>query len=371
MQARRAELSVAAIGAVVGVAGAVTWSGDVAVAVAGVVLGGSLGFARYHPLATWLVATAAVLATVAQGTLGPPTYALVLIHAFCAGRWSRLRPGLVGALALIAASELGVLVEHDSAVPAVFLPGAAWFAGRALRDREEVARKLSERARELDEEREAHAQLSVRYERTRIAAELHDVVAHALSVMVVQASAGQRLAGVDRELTAEAFGAIADAAHQAERDVGRLVDLLADVDGAGPGPDVAVVEELVARATESGLEVSLRLEGERERLSEVVGQTAYRVVQEGLTNALRHATGSSIDVLVRGERDALIVEVVNGPPTGAVLLADIGTRTGLTGLRERMDAVGGRLEAGPTDSGGWRLSARLNRRAAGASPAPD
>jgi signal transduction histidine kinase len=369
--ARRTELGVAAIGVAIGAAGALTWTGDVVVVIAGAVLGGSLGFARHHPLATWIVATAALLATVPQGLAGPPTYALVLVHAFCAGRWSALRPGLAGVLALIVVSELAVLVAHDSAVPAVFLPGAAWFAGRALRDREEVARRLSVRARELDEEREAHAQLSVRYERTRIAAELHDVVAHALSVMVVQASAGQRLATVDPGLTAEAFQAIAGAAHQAERDVGRLVDLLGDVDGAGPGPDVAVVEELVERAAESGLKVALRLEGERERLSEVIGQTAYRVVQEGLTNALRHASGSSIDVLVRGERDALVVEVVNGPPGGDMLLSGVGTGTGLTGLRERIDAVGGRLEAGPTADGGWRLSARLKRRAAPSDAGPE
>lgn len=364
MPARRAELAGAAIGVAIGAAGAVTWSSDVTVAVAGGALGGSLGFARHHPLAARIVATAALLATVPQGTVGPATYALVLAHALCAGRWSRFHPGLAGVLALIVASELGVLVQHDDAVPAIFLPGAAWFAGRALRDREEVARRLSERARELEEEREAHVRLSVRYERTRIAAELHDVVAHALSVMVVQASAGQRLAAVDAELTAEAFEAIAGAAHQAEHEVGRLVNMLADVHSAGPGPDVAVVEELVARAAESGLQVALRLEGERERLPEIVGQTAYRVVQEGLTNALRHASGSNIDVLVRGERDVLLVEVINGPPLGEVLLSDIGTGTGLTGLRERVDATGGRLTSGPTDSGGWKLSARLNRRPA-------
>jgi signal transduction histidine kinase len=365
MSARRAELGVAALGAAFGSAGAGTWSGDVTVIGAAAMLGGSLGFARHHALATWLVATGALLATVPQGTLGPPTYALLLLHAFCAGRWSTPRSGLIAVLALIAISELGVLVEHADAVPAVFLPGAAWFAGRALRDRAQVARRLSERARELDEEREAHAQLSVRYERARIAAELHDVVAHALSVMVVQAGAGQRLATVDPERTVEAFEAIAGAAHQAENEIGRLVNLLGEADGAGRGPDVAVVEELVVRAAKNGLNVALRLEGEHERLPAAVSQTAYRVVQEGLTNARRHASGSNVDVLVRGEQDALIVQVINGPPTGPpLLLTDIGTGTGLTGLRERIDAVGGRLESGPTADGGWRLSARLSRTAA-------
>ncbi|MEY2515969.1 MAG: hypothetical protein QOJ89_3327 [bacterium] len=349
-------------GASFGAAGAATWSGDVAVIAAAAALGGALAFARQHPVAASVVATGAVLATVPQGTLGVPTYLLLLLHTFCAGRWSTFRAGLAGVLALIGVSELGVLVEHDAAVPVIFLPGAAWFAGRALRDREQVARRLSERAHELDEEREAHAQLSVRYERTQIAAELHDVVAHALSVMVVQASAGQRLATVDPELTAEAFAAISGAARAAERDMERLVNLLADGEGGGPGPDLAVVEELVARAAENGLKVALRLEGERDRLPAVMGQTAYRLVQEGLTNALRHAAGSSIEVLVRGEPDALVVEVVNGPASGEAPLAGVGTQTGLTGLRERVDAVGGRMEAGPTADGGWRLSARLPRQ---------
>ncbi|MDQ3722430.1 MAG: histidine kinase dimerization/phosphoacceptor domain-containing protein [Actinomycetota bacterium] len=157
------------------------------------------------------------------------------------------------------ASELGVLVTGGSAVPSAFVPAAAWAAGRGLREREQIVDRLAEQARELEEEREAHARLSVRYERARIAAELHDIVAHAISVMVVQASAGQRLVGVDSELTAEAFAAIADAAHEAEQDIARLVELLANPDSVGPGPDLAVVEELVARAAGSGLQVTLRL----------------------------------------------------------------------------------------------------------------
>ncbi len=152
------------------------------------------------------------------------------------------------------------------------LPAAAWGAGRALRERELVAEQLAERARELEDEREAHAALSVRYERARIASELHDIVAHAISVMVVQASAGQRLAARDPEATAETFDAIAGAARQAEQDMGRLVALLGDEDAIGPAPDLALVEELVARAAGSGLDVTLRLEGEREGLPAEVGR---------------------------------------------------------------------------------------------------
>jgi signal transduction histidine kinase len=333
---------------------------------AAVVVGATLGTARDHPRASWIAAAVAVLAS---SLVGAFTFAvggvLVPAHAFCAARWDSRWAGITALVVFVTAGEIGsVIVDPGSPVPALMLPTAAWLAGRALREREEVARKLADRARELDEEREAHAALSVRYERARIASELHDIVAHAISVMVVQASAGQRIAAHDPEATAEMFEAIADAAHQAEQDMARLVALLGDERPLGPAPDLALVEELVARAAGSGLDVTLRLEGHREDLPDEVGRAAFRVVQEGLTNALRYASGAAVTVLVRGERQIVVVEVENSrPPAGGgdVSLAGTGTGRGLTGLRERLAAVGGTLEAGPTLAGGWRLSARLSR----------
>jgi signal transduction histidine kinase len=204
----------------------------------------------------------------------------------------------------------------------------------------------------------------VRYERARIAAELHDIVAHAISVMVVQAGAGQRLARVDPVASAETFDAIEGAARQAEQDMVRLVGLLADRDAIAPAPDLQLIEELVARSADSGLDVELRLEGEREGLPAAAVETAYRVVQESLTNALRYASGANVRVLVRGADDELLVEVVNGPASAHAALAGAGTGNGLRGLRERVGDCGGRLEAGPDDDGGgWRVSARMPRRA--------
>jgi signal transduction histidine kinase len=356
--------SVAALGAVLGTASVATWGGGLQVAIAAAVLGASLGLARDHPLAAWLVATAALLATAPYGVLDVPTYVLVPAHAFCAGRWDRRWSGLAGAVALIAVSELAVYLDHEAAVPAAFVPAAAWFAGRALREREQIVVRLAQRARELDDEREVHARLSVRYERARIAAELHDIVAHALSVMVVQASAGQRLAAVDPQLTAETFEVIAGAAQQAERDIGRLVDLLADEGPTRSLADLELIGELVTRARRSGLHVTLRHEGERERLPVEIAQTAYRVVQEGLTNALRYASGAPVAVLVRAERTAVLVTVSNEPAAHAPDLAGTGTGNGLLGLRERVGAAGGTLEAGSTPDGGWTLVARLPLHAA-------
>lgn len=246
-------------------------------------------------------------------------------------------------------------------MPAFLLPVAAWVAGRALGEREQVAARLAERARELEAEREAHARLSVRYERARIASELHDIVAHALSVMVVQAGAGQRLTAVDPQLSAETFAAIAGAAREAEADMRRLVEMLGDA--PGEAPDLPLVGELVSRAAGSGLDVSLRLEGDRESFTPAVMHVAYRLVQEGLTSALRHASGSSVEVRLRGDRDELLVEIVNGPQTCAAPLAGSGTGNGLRGLHERVSACGGSLEVGSQADGGWRLAARMPRHA--------
>jgi signal transduction histidine kinase len=368
MAGRRADLLVGLAAAVLGAA--VTAAEDdpgVAGIAAAVVVGGALGAARRHPRAASIVAVAALLASVPYG---PPGFGLALLaaaHAFCAGRHDTRWAGLAALAALVGALELGVaLADSDGAVPVLLISAAGWMAGVALRERELVATQLAERARELEEEREAHAALSVRYERARIASELHDIVAHAISVMVVQASAGQRLSH-DPDATAGVFEAIAGAARQAEQDMGRLVALLGDEGAAGEAPDLTLVDELVARAAGSGLDVTLRLEGEREGLPALLGETAYHVVQEGLTNALRYAAGAAVQVRVRGDREALLVDVVNRPTRTEAALAGVGTGHGLQGLRERVAACGGTLEAGPTPDGGWRVAARLPRRVAAAA----
>jgi signal transduction histidine kinase len=363
MGARRAELLVGAAGALLGgVTTAVASDGLVAI-LAGALAGTALGTARRHTRAAWVAVAVATVAMAfdVEGDV-PAGVILVPVVALCAGLWETRWGGVAALVGLVGAWEFLDAMTPDSAfVPAILIPTTAWAAGRALRERNRVARQLAARARELEEEREAYAALSVRYERARIASELHDIVAHAISVMVVQASAGQRLAH-DPAATAETFEAIAGAARQAEQDMGRLVALLGDENAIGPAPDLALVEELVARAAGSGLDVTLRLEGEREGLPAEVGETAYRVVQEGLTNALRYAAGSAVAVRVRAAGEDLIVEVENDATDRQPALAGAGTGNGLRGLRERVDACGGRLEAGPTAGDGWLLSARLPRR---------
>jgi signal transduction histidine kinase len=352
-------LGVAAVALGVGIAA--LEGAEAAYYVAAAIVGMAFGAGRGHPRAAWMVTAATLLATTPLEPAPIGVFLAAVGTAFWTGRGDTRWWGIAGLVALVAGVEINAL-GSDAFVPALILPTATWGAGRALRERELLANRLAERARELEEEREAHAALSVRYERARIASELHDIVAHAISVMVVQASAGQRLAARDPEATTETFEAIAGAARQAEQDMGRLVALLGDEDAIGPAPDLALVEELVARASGSGLAVTLRLEGEREGLPAEVVETAYHVVQEGLTNALRYAAGAAVRVRVHGGRDALVVEVTNDRAPSESALAGAGTGTGIQGLRERVDACGGTLEAGPTSDGGWLLASRLPRR---------
>ena len=323
--------------------------------------GFSLAFWNRSPRTGWVLATLACAPGFPHG-LPLVGYLIVLAYVLQAARRDTTAGGLIAMAAQVVPFVVAGIVHGDSIAIYTFMPETAWATGRVLRDRDRVLARLGERARELEDEREAYAALSVRYERARVASELHDIVAHAISVMVVQAGAGQRLVRVDPALAREAFAAIADSAAQAEQDMGRLIALLGVQEAIGPAPDLHLVEELVARAAGSGLDVRLRLEGDREGLPAELAEVAYRVVQESLTNALRYASGAAVQIVVRGEPAGLAVEAVNGPAAAHVALAGSGTGHGLQGLRERVGACGGRLEAGPTADGGWRLAARLPRR---------
>ncbi|HEV2057814.1 MAG TPA: histidine kinase, partial [Solirubrobacteraceae bacterium] len=242
---RRADMLAGFVGAMLGVVGVAIEGGGTRAGVAAALLGAALCLSRPRPPVAWVAACGAmlVLALDTHGLMAFVLWLLVMGHAFAAGRWGGRWWGIAGLVAFTGSLLAGAWITGDAGMPAFLLPVTTWAAGRALADREQVAERLAERARELEAERDAHARLSVRYERARIAAELHDIVAHALSVMVIQAGAGQRLVSVDRELTTETFAAIATAARHAEADMRRLVVLLGDETGAAP--DLPLVEELV------------------------------------------------------------------------------------------------------------------------------
>ena len=204
-------------------------------------------------------------------------------------------------------------------------------------------------------------EIALRHERARIASELHDIVGHAISVMVIQAAAGQRLVDSDPAQAKEAFAAISESARQGTEDLEQLIKLLGgSADDIAGGPDLSLVDEVVTRAARSGLDVSCRFEGDRDRVAAPVAHLAFRVVQESLTNALRYAPGSEVRIVISVDETerSLAVRVENDHTVhGDTTLA--GTGRGLVGLRERIQTLGGQFDAGRTHHGGWAVEARL------------
>ena len=324
---------------------------------------GCLIVRRAHPGVA--AAAAAVLLgvmAVAGSASGQPFSVLfVAVFALAYSLGAVGGPARSGLVALLLIAGLQLAVGQFNPFVAMVTAGP-WAAGLVVRSRRLLTEQLAGRGRELQAERELFSAESVRHERARLARELHDIVAHCVSVMVIQASAGQRLAATDPALAAEAFDAIGEAARQAESEIARLIELL---DCASPpcGTDsMPLVDELVARASAAGLAVTCRFGGSFAGLAPGAAETAYRLIQESLTNALRHAPAAPTDITIHGTSGHIEVSVVNGPPAAPFALEGAGAGSGLAGMRERVAACGGTLSAGPTGDGGWAVLARLPRQ---------
>ena len=235
-----------------------------------------------------------------------------------------------------------------------------WFFGVALGTRTEQARELRVRVEAAERGRALAAERATAEERARIARELHDVVAHSVSVMVVQASGVRRLLHDDQEREREALLSVEQIGRQALTEMRRMLGVMRTGEeqpaALAPQPGLQYLDRLIAQVEEAGLPVTLHVEGERPDLSPGVDLSAYRIVQEGLTNALKHATGAHADVVIRYVDGLVQLEItddgvggVNGEPGGH----------GLVGMRERVAVYGGTLEAGPRDGGGFVLRAEL------------
>jgi signal transduction histidine kinase len=215
------------------------------------------------------------------------------------------------------------------------------------------------RAVRAEREREERARAAVAEERARIARELHDVVGHSVSVMTVQASGVRRLLHPEQEREREALLVVERTGREALAEMRRMVGVLRRPEEApalAPQPSLVHVERLVDQAREAGLPVELRIQGDAIQLPAGVDLTAYRLVQEGLTNALKHARATRADVLVAyrdGEIEVTVSDNGRGVGNGD------GGGHGLVGMRERVSVYGGELDAGPQPTGGYRLRARL------------
>jgi len=242
----------------------------------------------------------------------------------------------------------------------VFAPvlfGIGWLAGFALRERGAQAEAAEERAAQAEREREAGSRIAVAEERARIARELHDVVAHAVSVMVLQVGAVRhRLRDEDDR---DALEAVEQAGRTALTEMRRLLGAMrSDRDGVqlGPQPGLDDLGALIEEVGRAGLPVSLQVEGDRRPLPRGLDLSAYRIVQEGLTNALKHAHATGADVIVRYSPAGLELEVHDD---GRGADGSDGLGHGLVGIRERVTIYGGEMSFGSTNGGGFVLSARL------------
>jgi signal transduction histidine kinase len=325
-----------------------------------------LGRRRYPfaaPAATWLGAAAL---SFLDGRLVGFTATSSIAGIAAAFLLGNLRDGTQARLGLAVAVGGAALVMYNdpnhSAAELVFTPvlfGIGWLAGFALRERAEQAEAAEERALQAEREREAAARVAVAEERTRIARELHDIVAHAVSVMVLQV-------GAVRHKLPEALAEDTDALKGVERtgraalaEMRRLLGAMRD-DGQDaeltPQPGLDSLDALLEEVGRAGLPVQLHLDGDRFPLPRAIDLSAYRIIQEGLTNALKHARASQADVTVRYGSDELQIEI-RDDGRGAATTDGLGH--GLVGVRERVKIYGGEMSAGTATGGGFVLSTRL------------
>ncbi|MGW8436850.1 sensor histidine kinase [Nocardiopsis sp. NPDC055879] len=243
---------------------------------------------------------------------------------------------------------------------ATFILVLPTIAGLWIGTRRELVERLRERAERLEREQHMMAEQAITAERTRIAREMHDVVAHRVSLMVLHAG-GLEVSSVD-ERTERAAGLIRTTGREALTELRGILGVLREEEGqaapTAPQPVLADVAGLVAQWRGAGMDVECEHAGEGGESPLAVQRTAFRVVQEALTNAAKHATGARVRVWLRHGVDRLEVEVANGPVPGVVPPSP-RSGYGLTGLRERVALAGGEISAGPCPDGGWRLRAIL------------
>ena len=316
---------------------------------------------RYRPLAVFVVTVVAWLAILLAGvdTFAPGVLVATYTLAAHCERRVALGAGIIALLVLTPANVFSSgRLRADAAIPTVVALTAAWILGDNMRTRRAYYRELEAKAERLERERAEHERRAAAEEQARIARELHDVIAHNVSVMVLQAAGGREVFDADPARAREALAAIESTGRDALAELRRLFGVVGDGSAAlAPQPGLPHLEALVDQVRAAGLTVELALEGEAQDVPAGVELSAYRVIQEALTNTLRHAFASRVWVFVRRRESELEVEVLDdgaGPPATAA--AD---GRGLVGMRERVALFGGELEAGRRREGGFRVRARF------------
>jgi signal transduction histidine kinase len=340
-----------------------SWFAAPAIALMVLALLGHRRFPFAAPASVWLLGAAL---SFVDGRLVAHTagaYLAGMAASFLLGNLRDARQGRLGlAVVLGSAAIVAYNDPHHATGDLIFVPvlfGLLWVAGFALRERAARAEAAEQRALHAEQERESAARLAVAEERARIARELHDIVAHAVSVMVLQVGAVRHKLPAEQQEDRTALEAVERAGRGALAEMRRLLGAMCnDGDDAelAPQPGLDRLNALVEEVARAGLPVQLEIDGDPLPLPRGIDISAYRIVQEGLTNALKHAHASHAEVALRYAPDELRIEVCDD---GAGAAASDSHGYGLVGVRERVKLYGGEMTAGADSGGGFVLRTRL------------
>jgi len=327
----------------------------------------ALAWRRRAPLATACVVGAAMaLETVVGVPIQEPAMPLFayIVATYSVAAHCALPRALAGLAVIVAATGAavgGAGEDVDNVIFGLVWAALCWTAGRVVRGRTDTARSLADRAARLEAERAEQVERAAAAERGRIARELHDVISHSVSVMVVQAGAAEEILRRDPERAVAPLRAVQDTGREALAELGRLLGVLrgdAAELGLAPQPGIGDLGDLVAQSERAGVPVELRVEGPERPLPRGVELSLYRIVQEALTNTRKHAGPARAAIVLRYDDAAVVAEISddghrNGNGNGN------GGGHGLVGMRERVAVYGGTLDAGPGPHGGYAVRARI------------
>ena len=327
---------------------------------------------RSRPMVTAL-STLVGLVVMAVFLTQPPNLVsavlMLIATGYAVGRHMGGRPSaIIVALGTAVIVTLSILFDpNDILFPVTFFWIVPWLAGRTIRNQTRLARELSEKAERAQHAHEEDERRAIALERSRIARELHDVLAHNLSVMVVQAAGARQVLEKNPERAVEAASLIERTGREALAEIRQLFGPVRRGGGAEPlsgAQTIARVDDLARRARAAGLRVELRVTGDAVELPAGIDLAAYRIVQEALTNALKHSPGARARVTVAYEPNEIVLSVEDDGegPRDDYELGGAGGGHGLVGMRERAAVYGGVVQAGRGPDGGFAVRARLPTR---------
>jgi signal transduction histidine kinase len=320
---------------------------------------------RQHSIATTGFILAVMIVWAAAG-YGDGQELALIVAVYSVGRYSTNHVhSLAIVAAVVAVSIIDTIIDTNQRIdiaPAIILTALPWYVGRRIRNRGEYLVLLQERGERLEAEQQARARQAVADERSRIARELHDVVAHQVSMMTVQAGAARTIARDDLDSAINAMGDVEQAGRHALGELRHLLGVLrpdnADPDELGPQPGLVDIETLTNKLSHTGADVTLTIHDLPDDLPVAVNLSAYRIVQESLTNIVKHAGAHpTVDIAITVDEQDLVIDITNTTSAASPGLPHSGY--GITGMRERATLLGGTLDAAPLAPDHYRVCARL------------